>query len=128
LLVRQLVHYLGERGLAMSGGILLAIGLIAIIVVPLVLVPIGMFIMGLGLYLLHSTLQTNATQMAPEARGLGVSTFANSLFLGQAAGVFAGGLVVDHVGFATAYGIGAVALLFLGIGFARLLPSRPHAG
>ena len=30
--------------------------------------------------MLHNTLQTNATQMAPEARGLAVSLFAFMLF------------------------------------------------
>ncbi len=48
-------------------------------------------VLGLGMYMLHATLQTNATQMAPEARGLAVSTFANALFLGQASGVWLAG-------------------------------------
>ena len=128
LSVRLLVRNLGERGLSMAGGILLAIGLTVIIILPLSVIPLGMFILGLGLYMLHNTLQTNATQMAPEARGLAVSTFANSLFLGQAAGVFSGGLVVDNFGFPTTYVTAALALLLLGLSLSHLLRRRPSIG
>ena len=38
--------------------------------------PPAIALIGLGFYMLHNTLQTNATQMAPEARGLAVSLFA----------------------------------------------------
>lgn len=74
--------------------------------------------------MLHSTLQTNATQMAPEARGLAVSTFANALFLGQAVGITASGLLVDRYGFVPSYLIAAGGLLVLGLAFARLLDRR----
>ena len=123
--VRQLVKRLGERGLALAGGLFLAIGLTSIAFLPITVMPLGMFVLGLGLYMIHNTLQTNATQMAPEARGLAVSTFANSLFLGQSAGVFAGGLIVDHVGFGPAYAIAAAGLVLLGMLLAYLLSGRP---
>ena len=48
--------------------------------------------------MLHNTLQTNATQMAPEARGLAVSTFASCFFIGQGLGAWLGGHVVDGPG------------------------------
>ena len=47
----------------------------------------GHRLIGLGYYMLHNTLQTNATQMVPEARGLAVSLFAFVLFTGQSVGV-----------------------------------------
>ncbi|MDH3660136.1 MAG: MFS transporter [Alphaproteobacteria bacterium] len=125
LSVRRLVKRLGERGLAAIGGLLVAIGLGSLPIAPLVLVPIGQFLLGLGLYMLHNTLQTNATQMAPDARGLAVSTFANALFLGQAAGIAASGILVDRYGFAPSYLIAAVGLFLLGLTFSRLLDRRP---
>ncbi|MGI9437464.1 MAG: MFS transporter [Geminicoccaceae bacterium] len=127
LVVRQLVKRLGERGLALGGGGLLSLGLMAIIVFPLMLMPLGLFIFGLGLYMLHNTLQTNATQMAPETRGLAVSTFANSFFVGQAAGVFTGGLLVDRYGFTFVYICAAIGLLLLGTTFSRLIRERAKA-
>ena len=37
--------------------------------------------------MLHNTLQTEGTQMSPEARGTSVALFASMYFLGQTAGV-----------------------------------------
>jgi predicted MFS family arabinose efflux permease len=122
--VRRLVDKLGERGLAAAGGILTALGLVTLPVSPLALIPLTQVFLGLGLYMLHNTLQTNATQMAPEARGLAVSTFANALFLGQAAGITASGFLVNHFGFAPSYVIAAAGLLILGLTFACVLDRR----
>ena len=81
--------------------------------------------LGLGMYMLHATLQTNATQMAPEARGLAVSTFANALFLGQAAGVWLAGLAVDRIGFPPVFVALGIALAAARRVFAALLARRP---
>ncbi len=125
LSVRRLVGTLGEHGLSAVGGILMAVGLLSIPLVPLQLIALSQVLLGLGLYMMHNTLQTNATQMAPEARGLAVSTFASALFLGQAAGITGSGFLVDRYGFAPSYLIAASGLLLLGFGFARLLRRRP---
>ena len=53
-------------------------------------------------------------QMTPEARGLAVSTFANVLFLGQAAGVWLAGQVIDRIGFAPVFIAAGAALLVVG--------------
>jgi MFS transporter, YNFM family, putative membrane transport protein len=91
----------------------------------LLLVAPAMVLLGLGIHMLHNTLQTNATQLAPEARGLAVSTFANVLFLGQAAGVWLSGVAIDRIGFAPVFIVAGVALLAVGAVFALLLGSRP---
>ena len=46
--------------------------------------------------MLHNTLQTNATQMSPEARGTAVGLFSAALYLGQTAGVAAAAPVIDR--------------------------------
>lgn len=123
--VRSLVNRLGERGLSRTGGILLATGTSGMAILPLWAIPLSLFLLGLGLYMLHNTLQTNATQMAPHARDLAVSTFANALFLGQAAGITASGFLVDRHGFVPSYLVAASGLLILGLTFARFLEHRP---
>ena len=123
--VRRLVNRLGEGGLSRAGGALLAIGISGMAVLPLFLVPPALLCLGLGLYMIHNTLQTNATQMAPDARGLAVSTFANALFLGQAAGITASSYLVDRYGFVPSHIIAAAGLLLLAMAFARLLDRRP---
>ena len=84
-----------------------------------------MLILGFGIPMLHNTLQTNATQMTPDARGLAVSTFANVLFMGQAAGVWLAGQVIDRVGFTPVFVAGGVTLLAVGAAFAFMLERRP---
>jgi predicted MFS family arabinose efflux permease len=110
--------FLGFMGL---GGLLY----LAIAAGRLSLMAPALVLLGLGLYMLHNTLQTNATQMAPETRGLAVSTFANALFLGQAGGVWLCGLAVDRAGFAPVFLASGAALVLLGAAFAFLLRRRP---
>jgi YNFM family putative membrane transporter len=125
LTVRRLVRGLGERGLTLAGGAAIALGFVAVAAGALPAMVPAITLLGLGLYMLHSTLQTHATQMAPEARGLAVSTFANALFLGQAGGVWLCGRLADRVGFEPVFvGVGA-ALLVVGAAFALLLGRRP---
>ena len=124
LAVRRLVHGLGERGLALYGVVVIAAGFVAVAISPLMIVAPAMVVLGLGIHMLHNTLQTNATQLAPEARGLAVSTFANVLFMGQAAGVWLSGLAIDRIGFAPVFIGAGIALLLVGTAFAQMLKRR----
>ncbi|HEX5795572.1 MAG TPA: MFS transporter [Geminicoccaceae bacterium] len=124
LTVRWLMDRLGEGGLALGGGAILTLGYLAIAWGSLAAMAPAIAALGLGMYMLHATLQTNATQMAPEARGLAVSTFANALFLGQAVGIWFAGLAVDRIGFTPVFVVLGAALMVLGAGFAALLARR----
>jgi predicted MFS family arabinose efflux permease len=77
--------------------------------------------LGLGYYMLHNTLQTRATEMAPEARGSAVSAFAFCLFLGQTLGVSAAGVGIQCVGYRPIIGLTGVALAALAWWFRRRL-------
>lgn len=125
--ISVLVRRLGETGLALGGGSVLAAGLalIALAPSPEWAAP-GCFACGVGFYMLHNTLQLNATQMAPEHRGTAVSLFASMLFLGQAFGVSVAGLLVPLMGIRMLLGIGAVALFVVGLTFFLRLRNK-HA-
>jgi predicted MFS family arabinose efflux permease len=118
----RLVQRLGQPGLSLWGGILMAVSLLAIGLAPAWwwAVP-GCLIAGLGFYMMHNTLQTNATQMAPERRGSAVSAYAACFFLGQAAGVGAAGMMVEQVGTTAIILAGAVGVLGTAINFNRRL-------
>ena len=73
--------------------------------------------LGLAFYMLHNTLQTRATEMAPEARGSAVSAFAFCLFLGQTLGVSAFGLGIGYVGYRPVIGMTGLALAALAFWF-----------
>ena len=71
--------------------------------------------------MLHNTLQVNATQMAPAARGSAVSLFALSLFTGQSVGVWLSGKVVDAYGTEPVFAAVSLGLVLLGWDFRRRL-------
>jgi len=60
--------------------------------------PAAVAAIGLGFYMLHSVLLTNATRMCPQVRATAVATFGASLYLGQTAGVALSGSIVDSSG------------------------------
>jgi len=81
-------------------------------------------LLGLGFYQLHNTLQTLATQLAPEARGTALSLFAFCFFLGQAAGAGLGAQVVDRLGADWLFLASALTLPPLGFVLARDIKIR----
>ena len=71
--MRVLVDRFGQTGLATGGGVLLALAYVTLAFEPRYwIAPFAIVAIGLGFYMLHNTLQTNATQMTPEARGTAV--------------------------------------------------------
>jgi predicted MFS family arabinose efflux permease len=120
-----LVRRLGESGLAAGGGVLMALALAVLALSPIWwTAPLASVLLGAGFYMLHTTLQANATQMAPQARGAAVSLFASGLFLGQTVGVFVASQLVGSLGTAPVLAGGGIGLLVLGVLFARLRRSH----
>lgn len=121
-LARPLVARLGETGLAALGGLLMGAGFCLVALAPgAVGAAAGAFAAGLGFYMMHSTLQTNATQMAPAARGTAMAVFAGCLFLGQSVGVSLGALVLRLASSGVVLALASAWLLVLGLVFARQL-------
>jgi predicted MFS family arabinose efflux permease len=127
-LVKLLMRRLGQIGLAIGGGLILAAAYCELAVIPVWwLAPIGTTAIGLGFYMLHNTLQTNATQMTPQARGTAVGLFSSALYLGQTAGVAAGALVIDRLGARPLFFGAAIALAVLAVWFAYRLRAHGRA-
>jgi len=125
LSVRALVNRFGQTGLAAGGGALLALAYLTLAFEPHYwIAPAAILTIGLGFYMLHNTLQTNATQMTPQARGTAVAIFSASLYLGQTAGVAAGGVIFDRFTAVPVFLIAAAVLLALALWFARQLKRR----
>jgi len=121
----RLLRYLGESGLALGGGAIVALGLAAIAAAPgLFSGAVACGSMGLGYYMLHNTLQTHATQMAPAVRGTGVALFAMSLTIGQSIGVATAAETAASAGYVPVFALAAIGLLGTGAGFAALLRYR----
>lgn len=123
--VTRWLRLLGERGLALLGGALITVSLWALAFVPVAAVAVlACFLAGLGFYMLHNTLQTQATQMAPHARGSAVTLFACLLFLGQSLGVLVVGSTVDHGGLVPAMALAGLGMLVLAWAVSRRVAGR----
>jgi predicted MFS family arabinose efflux permease len=123
------VTRLGERGLVLGGGVLIALGFLGLAAAPAAgwALPC-MVALGAGIYMFHNTLQVHATQMAPEARGGALALFACSLFMGQSAGVWLASHVVDAAGARPAFVAAAIGLLALALDFRRRLAKLRRRG
>ena len=115
---RVLVRHLRETGLTRYGGLVMGLALLVVAYSPQwwISLPACLFF-GLGFYMLHNTLQINATQMAPERRGAAVAAFASCFFLGQSTGVALGGALLaftgtDHLIAAAGLGVALVGQRF----------------
>ncbi len=110
LLAGPLSARLNETRLAWTGGALVATGYALLGLVPGTLVsPMAASLAGFGFFMFHNTLQLNATQMTPHARGTAVSLFACALFVGNAAGAASAAALAPWMGSgAVLAGAGAV--------------------
>lgn len=120
LSARRWLRALGERGLASLGGVLIAVSLLLLgwaehPVIGALACALG----GLGFYMLHNTLQTQATQMAPQARGAAVALFASVLFIGQAVGVSVVAAFMDGASTWAVFSFAALGIALLGLVVAR---------
>lgn len=120
--VQQLVNLLGQRGLAIGGGALCGVAYIILAAgLDWRLAPVAVLAIGAGFYALHNTLQTNATQMTPQARGTAVGLFSSAIYLGQAVGVALAALVFDRYRGGPLFVVTAIVLPALAWWFAREL-------
>ena len=121
-MARRWLAWLGERGLVKTGAGLVATGMLLLAwgFAPWMgMLACGMA--GLGFYMLHNTLQVQATQMAPAARGTAVTLFASSLFFGQSTGVLLMAQSVDMGWLAYAFSAAAAGVIVLGVVVYRLV-------
>jgi MFS transporter, YNFM family, putative membrane transport protein len=124
-LVKALVRWLGQGGLLVIGSAMITAAYLVLAIEPQWwFAPVAVITIGLGFYMFHNTLQTNATQITPEVRGTAVAIFASALYLGQTVGVIAGALVIDRIGARPLFIGTAAAFPVLAIWFAHQLRRR----
>jgi MFS transporter, YNFM family, putative membrane transport protein len=123
--VKSLVGRLGQRGLARNGGIALGVAFLTLAAAPFWwIMPMAITLIGLSFYMLHNTLQTNATQMSPQARGTAVALFASIFYIGQTAGVALAATIVDQQGAPLIFVAAAILLPALGLWFSSRIRDR----
>ena len=121
-MARRWLAWLGERGLVRTGAGLIVVGFLLLAWSHVAwLGMLACTLTGLGFYMMHNTLQVQATQMAPAARGTAVTLFASSLFFGQSTGVLLMAQSVDMGWLAYAFTAAAVGVMALGLVVYRLV-------
>ena len=122
---RYLITPLGQAGLTKLGAGMVGLAALVVAFTPYWVLALPACLMGgFGFFMLHNTLQANAAQMAPTARGTAVSLFAASLFLGQSVGVFFAAKLIDRVGSAAVVAAGGLLVLAVGFYFSAALGKR----
>ena len=122
---RTLVGRIGEKGLVAVGTVVAALSYVGLALAQnSVAAWFAILCLGSGYWMLHNTLQTNATQMAPEARGVAMSLFASCFFMGQSIGVALAALIFDWQGPRPVFLAAAVVLALVGLWFRGRLAYR----
>ena len=124
-LAPMLLGRMGQARMMVLGGALAALGLASLAFAPAAWMAIAAcLVLGVGFYMVHSSIQTRVTEVAPKARGTAVALHAFSFFLGQSLGPVATGLAWAVMGPVSALLCSALGMLALA---AWLAPRGPKA-
>jgi predicted MFS family arabinose efflux permease len=125
MVVRRLVAGLGQWGMMRVGGLVAGLAYMSVAMPLHWTVIAGVFVVaGFGFYMLHNTMQTQATELAPSARGSALALFASCFFLGQGLGPILAGPISHAYGFGALFILAGVLTIGLGTGAAWLIRSR----
>jgi MFS family permease len=120
LIAPLLLGRIGQSGVVLLGGALGASAMLGFAAAPMAALFIATGLaLGTGFYMIHSSIQTRATELAPEARGSAVSLHAFHFHAGQALGPVVVGLASGALGTGAALAIAAAGILGLSVMLAR---------
>lgn len=124
-IAKRVLGGIGQDRMVLLGGVLCLLSYIGFAFAPVAWVFIGSgLLLGVGMYMIHNSIQTRVTEVAPHARGSAVALHAFHFFLGQTAGPVVFGMALHYAGGRVAFLFGGACLLALGIllghrGFSR---------
>jgi predicted MFS family arabinose efflux permease len=130
--VRRLLGLLGQLGMMRAGALVVGASLgaagwaAAVPALPWLAFPAIFLVAGFGFYMLHNTMQTQGTELAPTARGSALALFACSFFVGQAMGPILFGAVAGAAGIGSALALAGLCVTALGLASAAALGRRPR--
>ena len=99
LLAPWLLARLGQGRMVLLGGVVVGASFVGFALAPwLALFILAGLLLGTGFYMIHNSIQTRVTEVAPGARGSATAMHAFSFYCGQSAGVAVFGVVAAGVG------------------------------
>ena len=115
-MVGWLLRRLSDRGLVVAGGALGCVLFIGIVLAGSWIYAVPCTIgLGLAFYLMHNTIQTKATEVAPDSRASAIALYASAWGAGQALGAAAAGAAVAFIGYAPTIAAFALGFALLGL-------------
>jgi predicted MFS family arabinose efflux permease len=119
-LARRLLAGIGQSRMVVLGGALAAAALLGMAAAPsaALFVAAGLAL-GLGFYMVHNSIQTRVTEVAPEARGSAVALHAFHFYVGQSLGPVAVGVASGLLGAGAAFALAGLGMLALGLRLGR---------
>jgi DHA1 family inner membrane transport protein len=125
--VRVFLRVLGVRRMCLIGSASAAACYAALAVVPTWwLAALAMGVAGVSFYMLHNSMQTEATELAPSARGSAVALFACGFFIGQGLGPLVFGALLHGVGARPAlFAVAAVMVVLGRVVVGQVIDRRP---
>ena len=125
LFVPKLVARWRPDQLMIGGGVIAAFALAVVSFDPVWPVQFVAFtVLGFGFYTLHASIQVQATELSPVARGAAMSLHSFSFFMGHASGPVLYGLGFMTLGSAITLTISAVIIMAVGFVCSKLLRER----
>jgi predicted MFS family arabinose efflux permease len=116
VMLTRLQKALDRRAIMQAGSLIIFVGMAAVALSPTWPLEMAAFTtVGLGFYMLHTGIQTEATELAPTARGSAVALHAFSLFFGMALGPVVYGAAIPLIGASAAVLLGGALVMAAGL-------------
>ncbi len=116
LVVVSLLKHMTRTSVMHRGSVIIFAGMIAVGLAPTwPLEMLAFLAVGLGFYMLHTGIQIEATELAPDARGSAIALHAFSLFIGMAVGPLFYGAMIPLLGAPIAVAVGGAIVMGAGI-------------
>lgn len=113
-LAKRVLAWMGQDRMVLLGGALCLAADAGFAFAPVAWLFIGAgVVLGLGMFMIHNSIQTRVTEVPPQARGTAVSMHAFHFFLGQTAGPAVFGALLRLAGAQAAFLCAGVCLLGL---------------
>ncbi len=120
VLARHLLRHLGQGRMVMLGGALAAAAFLSLAAAgSFALVLAAGLLLGTGFYMIHNSIQTRVTEVAPNARASAVAFHAFSFFTGQSLGPVLFGFGSGTMGAVPTLGIAAAGIVLLSLVLGR---------
>ncbi|WP_187830140.1 MFS transporter [Siccirubricoccus phaeus] len=119
-LVKSALGRLGQARMVVLGGAMSGVALLGFGLAPTawLFVSAGL-LLGVGFYMMHNSIQTRVTEVAPEARGSAVAMHAFHFFIGQSLGPVVIGAMIGGFGAPVALALAGAGIVALALKLGR---------